>query len=56
MGMIWLTALMTFKYLGKNYPKLKPLRALGPLLVRVAPWGDATSLLGAAKSMRGDGR
>lgn len=34
MGMIWLAFLMTFKYLGKNHPKLKPLRALGPLLVR----------------------
>lgn len=34
MGSIWLAFLMTFKYLGKNYPKLKPMRALGPLLVR----------------------
>eukprot|EP00854_Cymbomonas_tetramitiformis_P001011 gene1011-1536_t len=33
MGSIWITMLLTFKHLGKTYPKLKMLRALGPLIV-----------------------
>ncbi|KAK3287873.1 hypothetical protein CYMTET_4637 [Cymbomonas tetramitiformis] len=35
MGSIWITMLLTFKHLGKTYPKLKMLRALGPLIVVV---------------------
>lgn len=33
MGSIWIIMLLTFKHLGKTYPKLKMLRALGPLMV-----------------------